>query len=147
MQTHRVSHLPCGEDRAPHPHVEGAVQCVEVVHNLITELRIGVQVCMYVCYRRCAGMYVCLPSQGLLSHPQTPTRLCVLLRSARSMAIGNSTLTIRAVIFSPPSSARAPACTANFSPCHCEFLRLLFLQAHRETTAHFNATGLPSQQN
>ena len=24
---------------------------------------------------------------------------------------------------------------------------LLFLQAHRETTAHFNATGLPSQQN
>ena len=28
-----------------------------------------------------------------------------------------------------------------------EFLRLLFLQAHRETTAHFLATGLPSQQN
>ena len=30
---------------------------------------------------------------------------------------------------------------------HGEFLRLLFLQAHRETTAHFLATGLPSQQN
>ena len=30
---------------------------------------------------------------------------------------------------------------------HGEFLRLLFLQAHRETTAHFIATGLPSQQN
>jgi hypothetical protein len=29
---------------------------------------------------------------------------------------------------------------------HGEFLRLLFLQAHRETTAHFHATGLPSQQ-
>ena len=28
-----------------------------------------------------------------------------------------------------------------------ELLRLLFLQAHRETTAHFIATGLPSQQN
>ena len=28
-----------------------------------------------------------------------------------------------------------------------ELLRLLFLQAHRETTAHFNAAGLPSQQN
>jgi hypothetical protein len=26
-------------------------------------------------------------------------------------------------------------------------LRFLFLQAHRETTAHFHATGLPSQQN
>ena len=27
---------------------------------------------------------------------------------------------------------------------HGEFLSLLFLQAHRETAAHFNATGLPS---
>ena len=33
------------------------------------------------------------------------------------------------------------------SRMHGEFLRLLFLQAHRETTAHFYATGLPSQQN
>jgi len=29
---------------------------------------------------------------------------------------------------------------------HGEFLRLLFLQAHRETTAHFTALGLPAQQ-
>jgi hypothetical protein len=28
-----------------------------------------------------------------------------------------------------------------------EFLRLLFLQAHRETKAHFTAAGLPSQRN
>jgi hypothetical protein len=28
-----------------------------------------------------------------------------------------------------------------------EFFRLLFLQARRETTAHFNATGLPPKQN
>jgi len=41
-----------------------------------------------------------------------------------------------------------------FSPCHSvhfnlhgEFLRLLFLQAHRETEAHFAATGVPSQRN
>ena len=27
-----------------------------------------------------------------------------------------------------------------------EFLRLLFLQAHRETTAHFTAIGMPAQQ-
>ena len=33
------------------------------------------------------------------------------------------------------------------SRMHGEFWRLLFLQAHRETTAHFIATGLPSQQN
>jgi hypothetical protein len=32
------------------------------------------------------------------------------------------------------------------SRMHGKFLRLLFLQAHRETTAHFNATGLPPQQ-
>jgi hypothetical protein len=30
---------------------------------------------------------------------------------------------------------------------HGEFLRLLFLQAHRETEAHFTAAGLPSQSN
>jgi len=29
---------------------------------------------------------------------------------------------------------------------HGEFLRLLFLQAHRETTAHFTAIGMPGQQ-
>jgi hypothetical protein len=40
-----------------------------------------------------------------------------------------------------------PAIMTTSSRMHGEFLRLLFLQAHRETTAHFNATGLPSQQN
>ena len=30
---------------------------------------------------------------------------------------------------------------------HGKFLRLLFLQAHRETEAHFNATGMPTQRN
>jgi len=33
------------------------------------------------------------------------------------------------------------------SRMHGEFLRILFLQAHRETTAHFPATGLSLQQN
>jgi hypothetical protein len=28
-----------------------------------------------------------------------------------------------------------------------EFLRLLFLQVHRETETHFTATGMPSQHN
>ena len=40
-----------------------------------------------------------------------------------------------------------PAIITTSSRMYGEFLRLLFLQAHRETTAHFNATGLPSQQN
>ena len=30
---------------------------------------------------------------------------------------------------------------------HGEFLRLLFLQAHRETEAHFTAAGMSSQRN
>jgi hypothetical protein len=30
---------------------------------------------------------------------------------------------------------------------HGEFSRLLFLQAHRETEAHFTATGMPSRRN
>jgi hypothetical protein len=30
---------------------------------------------------------------------------------------------------------------------HGEFLRLLFLQAHRETEAHFTVAGMPSQRN
>jgi hypothetical protein len=65
----------------------------------------------------------------------TPAPACphprsrVLLRSARSRAIGNNTLTIPTFLFSQPS-----------------FLRLLF-QAHRETEAHFIATGMPSQRN
>jgi hypothetical protein len=29
---------------------------------------------------------------------------------------------------------------------HGDFLRLLFLQAHRETEAHFTAAGMPLQQ-
>ena len=39
-----------------------------------------------------------------------------------------------------------PAIVSTSTRMHGEFLRLLFLQAHRETTAHFIATGLPSQQ-
>ena len=39
-----------------------------------------------------------------------------------------------------------PAITSTSSRMHGEFLRLLFLQAHRETTAHFTAIGMPAQQ-
>jgi hypothetical protein len=40
-----------------------------------------------------------------------------------------------------------PAITSTSTRMHGEFLRLLFLQAHRETEAHFTATGVPSQRN
>ncbi len=56
-------------------------------------------------------------------------RLCVLLRSARSIAVGND----QNICF-------LPAIMTTSSRMHGEFFRLLFLQAHRETTAHFNAT-------
>ncbi len=39
-----------------------------------------------------------------------------------------------------------PAITSTSSRMHGEFLRLLFLQAHRETTERFNAIGMPAQQ-
>jgi hypothetical protein len=43
-----------------------------------------------------------------------------------------------------------PAIMSTSNHMHGEFLRLLFLlflQAHRETEAHFTATGMPSQRN
>ena len=39
-----------------------------------------------------------------------------------------------------------PAITSTSSRMHGEFLRLLFLQAHRETTSHFTVIGMPAQQ-
>ena len=38
-----------------------------------------------------------------------------------------------------------PAIVSTSTRMHGEFLRLLFLQAHRETEAHFIATGMSSQ--
>jgi hypothetical protein len=40
-----------------------------------------------------------------------------------------------------------PAIVSTSTRLHGEFLRLLFLQAHRETEAHFTAIGVPSQRN
>jgi hypothetical protein len=40
-----------------------------------------------------------------------------------------------------------PAIMSTSNRMHGEFLRLLFLQAHRETEAHFTAPGMPSQRN
>jgi hypothetical protein len=40
-----------------------------------------------------------------------------------------------------------PAITSTSTRMHGKFWHLIFLQAHRETEAHFTATGMPSQLN
>ena len=40
-----------------------------------------------------------------------------------------------------------PAIMSTSNHMHCEFLCLLFLQAHWETEVHFTAAGMPSQHN
>ena len=77
---------------------------------------------------------------SLLSHPQDldyPLSLAVKwkVNSYRQQHADNQNISF------------LPAIMTTSSRMHGEFLRLLFLQAHRETTAHFHATGLPSQQN
>ena len=77
---------------------------------------------------------------GALSHPQdldAPLRLAAQrkINSYRQHYADNQNISFLLAIMTTSSRM------------HGEFLRLLFLQAHRETTAHFLATGLPSQQN
>ena len=76
--------------------------------------------------------------KGLLSHPQDldgPMRVAAQRTAYRQQYVDNQNICF------------LPAILSTFTRMHGEFLRLLFLQAHRETTAHFIATGLPSQQN
>jgi hypothetical protein len=70
--------------------------------------------------------------------PRTLAARCVLLRSVKPTPIGKHMLTIRTFL---------PAIMITSNRMHGEFLRLLFLQAHRETEAHFTAAGMPSQRN
>ena len=60
--------------------------------------------------------------------PTTSMRPCALLRRARLATTANS-----------QNISFLPAITSTSTRMHGEFLRLLFLQAHRETTAHFTA--------
>jgi hypothetical protein len=76
---------------------------------------------------------------GLLSHPQD---LDAPLRLAAHRKIHG----YRQQYADKQNISFLPAIMTTSSSMHGEFLRLLFLQAHRETAAHFNATGLPSQQ-
>ena len=67
-------------------------------------------------------------------------RLCVLLRSKKSTALGNNYADNQNISF-------LPAIVSTSTRMHGEFLRLSFLLAHRETEAHFNAAGMSSRRN
>ena len=74
---------------------------------------------------------------GQLTHPRdldAPLRIAAQSKTARGQYANNQNITF------------LPAITSTSTRMHGEFLRLLFLQAHRETTAHFTALGLPAQQ-
>jgi hypothetical protein len=77
---------------------------------------------------------------GLLSHPQdldAPLRLAALrkINSYQQQYVDNQNISF------------LPAIVSTSTRMHGEFLRLLFLQAHRETEAHFTAAGMSSQRN
>jgi len=69
--------------------------------------------------------------------PMTSMRLCVLLRIAKLTAIRQQYADNQIISF-------LPAIVSTSARMHCEFLRLLFLQAHRETETHFTASGMSS---
>ena len=78
-----------------------------------------------------------MQQNGLLSHPQdldAPLRLAAQRKgnSYRQQYADNQNISV------------LPAIMTTSSRMHGEFLRLLYLQALRETTAHFIDTGLPS---
>ena len=74
-----------------------------------------------------------MQQNGLLSHPKdldAPLRLAAQrkVNGYRQQYADNQNISF------------LPAIMTTSSRMHGEFLRLLFLQAHRETTAHFIAT-------
>ena len=88
----------------------------------------------------CFGSSSHLHQNGLLSHPQGPR--CAL-RLAAQRKINSS----RQQYADNQNIPFLPAIMSTGTRMHGEFLRLLFLQAHRETEAHYTAAGMPSQRN
>jgi hypothetical protein len=77
---------------------------------------------------------------GCLSHPQdldAPLRIAAQQKIA---AYQQQYADNRNISF-------LPAIVSTSTRMHGEFLRLLFLQAHRQTEAHFTAAGMSSQTN
>jgi hypothetical protein len=77
---------------------------------------------------------------GSLSHPQD-------LDDPMRVAAQRKTNAYRQTYADNQNISFLPAIMSTSNRMHGEFLHLLFLQAHRETGAHFTAAGLPSQRN
>ena len=82
----------------------------------------------------------CKLLKGHLTHPQD-------IDAPLHIAAQRKTNTYRQEYAQNQNISFLPAITSTSTRMHGEFLRLLFLQAHRETEAHFTATGVPSQRN
>ena len=77
---------------------------------------------------------------GLLSHPQD-------LDAPLSVAVQRKINSYRQQCADNQNISFLPAIVSTSTRMHGEFLRLLFLQAHRETEAHLTAAGMSSQRN
>ena len=77
---------------------------------------------------------------GSLSHPQD-------LDGPMRVAVQRKTNAYKQTYADNQNISFLPAVVSTSNRMHGEFLRLLFLQAHRETEAHFTAAGMPSQRN
>jgi hypothetical protein len=77
---------------------------------------------------------------GSLSHPQD-------LDGPMRVAAHRKTNACRQTYADNQNISFLPAIMSTSNRMHGEFLRLLFLQAHRETESHFTAAGLSSQRN
>ena len=77
---------------------------------------------------------------GTLSHPDTPD---APLNEAAKRKVNK----YRNTYINNHSISFLPAITSTSSRIHGEFLRLLFLQAHRETENYFAFMGTPAQPN
>jgi hypothetical protein len=77
---------------------------------------------------------------GFLSHPQD-------LDGPLSVAAQRKINAYRQQYADNQNISFLPTIVSTSTRMHGKFLRLLFLQAHLETEAHFTATGMPSQQN
>jgi hypothetical protein len=79
-------------------------------------------------------------SRKSLSHPQD-------LGCPMRVAAQRKTNVYRQTYADNQNISFLPAIMSTSNRMHGEFLCLLFLQAHRETEAHFTADGMPSQRN
>jgi hypothetical protein len=77
---------------------------------------------------------------GSLSHPQD-------LYCPMRVAAQRKTNAYKQTYADNQNTSFLPAIMSTSNHMHCEFLRLLFLQAHRETEEHFTVVGMPLQHN